>query len=359
MQTQSNKIDFSEQNIYIGIDTHLKNWRVSIMVNGVLCKTFSQNPDAEILKQYLRKNYPGGNYYSGYEAGFCGFVPHRALIKQDIHNIVINAADVPTTDKENKQKDDSRDSRKIARGLYNNEVTPIFIPSMELEGLRSLVRYRKTIVKEINRFKSRTKSLLYYYGIQIPVELQSSSKHWSQRYTSWLKELHLGTKYSDFTLESMIETVTYLRAQLLQINRQMRNLEKEGPYSHIIKLLRSIPGVGLIMALTLITELEDIGRFSNLDKLCSYVGLIPGTQSSGEKEKVGVITPRSNRQLRNMIIESSWIAIRQDSALMMKYGELCKRMEPNKAIIRIAKKLLSRIKHVLKNEELYKKGLVK
>ena len=359
MLKQNYNLDFTGQDIFAGIDTHLKSWKVTIMTQGIQCKTFSQNPDAEILKKYLDRNYPNGNYHSAYEASFCGFSPHRELINQGIDNIVINPADVPTTDKERKQKEDKRDSRKIARSLHNNELEAIFIPSMEIEGLRSLVRYRKTLVKEINRYKGRTKSLLYYYGIRIPLELEMSSKHWPKRYTTWLKGLALQTEHAKSTLNSMIETVEHLRVKLLEINRQLRKLEKEGEYSNTISLLRSVPGVGLIMAMTIITELEDIQRFGNLDKLCSYVGLVPRTNSSGDNEKVGKITPRSNRQLRSMLIESSWIAIRQDPALMMRYSELCQRMEPNKAIIKIAKKLLSRIKHVLKNEEPYEKGLVK
>ena len=133
------------------------------MVDGIQCKTFSQDPEARVLRGYLQTNYPGGNYYSAYEAGFCGFAPHRDLLKYGINNIVVNPADIPTKDKEKKQKEDARDSRKIARCLYNKELEAIHVPSIDIEGLRILVRYRKTLVKEINRFKSRTKSLLYYY----------------------------------------------------------------------------------------------------------------------------------------------------------------------------------------------------
>jgi len=166
------------------------------------------------------------------------------------------------------------------------------------------------------------------------------------------------TAHSKMVLDSIIETVEHLRSKLLEINRQLRKLEKEGRYSDMIALLRTVPGVGLIMSMTIITELENIERFGTIDKLCSYVGLVPLTNSSGESEKVGTIISRSNKQLRSMLIESSWIAIRQDPALMMRYGELRKRMEANKAIIKIAKKLLSRIKHVLKNNEPYEKGVV-
>ncbi len=126
----------------------------------------------------------------------------------------------------------------------------------------------------------------------------------------------------------------------------------------MIQQIRSIPGIGLIIALTFISELEIIGRFKNLDKLCSYIGLIPSTFSSGEKEIVGNITRRSNKPLRSSIVEAAWVAIRHDPALTLKYNELRSRMEPNESIIRIAKKLLNRIRYVLKNEQEYVSSVV-
>lgn len=359
MQKQNYKLDFKGKNIYVGIDAHLKSWRITVMANGVVCKTFSQDPSAKKLSDYLNLNYPGGNYFSAYEAGFCGFSAHRELHRYNINNIVVNPADIPTTDKEKKQKEDGRDSRKIARSLQNDELKAICVPSKKIEGLRNLVRYRRTLVKEISRYKSRTKSLLYYHGLIIPIELEKGSKHWSKRYSNWLRSLNLETAHSNYTLKSIIETVEHLRGELLQINRRLRQLEKEEEYSQTISLLRTVPGVALITSLTIITEIESIERFSNIDKLCSFVGLVPSTNSSGEHERVGNITPRSNRQLRNMLIESAWIAIRQDPALMMRYGELRQRLDSNKAIVKIAKKLLSRIKYVLKHKVPYEKGIVK
>ena len=359
MQSQKQTLDFTGEEVYAGIDAHLKSWRVSIMTNGIICKTFSQNAKAEDLKTYLDRNYPNGTYYSAYEAGFCGFGPHRQLRELGISNIVVNPADVPTTDKDRKQKEDSRDSRKIVRSLYNRELEAIYVPDMEIEGLRSLVRYRRTLVKEISRYKSRTKSFLYYHNIEIPIELASGSTHWSKRYSDWLDSLDLGTIYSRETLTHIKHTVEHLRAKLLEVNRKFRSIEKQGEYSATIALLRTVPGIALITAMTIITELDDIQRFKNIDGLCSYVGLVPRTNSSGDNDKTGGITPRSNRQLRSMLIESAWIAIRHDPALMMKYSELVKRMDPPKAIVNIAKKLLSRIKHVLVNKTPYVKGVVK
>ena len=67
MQTQVNKIDFSGQNIYVGIDVHLKSWKVTVMMNSLFKFTFSQNPCPKTLYNYLVHNFPGATYYSAYE----------------------------------------------------------------------------------------------------------------------------------------------------------------------------------------------------------------------------------------------------------------------------------------------------
>jgi hypothetical protein len=77
---QSNKLDFKGQNIYVGIDVHLKSWSVTVLSEHSVLKKFSQNPDAEALHKYLTGNYPRANYNSVYEAGFCGFWIHRRLV---------------------------------------------------------------------------------------------------------------------------------------------------------------------------------------------------------------------------------------------------------------------------------------
>ncbi|MFR3425583.1 MAG: hypothetical protein ACLTSS_05150 [Phocaeicola coprocola] len=98
---QSNKLDFSGQNIYVGIDVHLKSWSVAILSEHSVLKRFSQSPEPEALHKYLVSNYPGANYFSVYEAGFCGFWIHERLTDLGITNIVVNPADVPTMSKEN------------------------------------------------------------------------------------------------------------------------------------------------------------------------------------------------------------------------------------------------------------------
>ena len=358
MQDKSSKLDFTGQNIYIGLDTHLKSWRTTIRVGNTFFKTFSQNPEPKILFAYLKKNFPGANYFSAYEASFSGFSAHRELNKLGIKNIVVNPADIPTTDKERKQKEDSRDSRKIAEQLAASKLVAIFVPSIEAEGDRAMLRFRRTLTKEIARNKNRVKSFLYYHGITI-AEQFVDKKYWSKRFTKWLQKLELPSESARITLTEIVEVVEFLRAKQYQIVRKIKELSQSENYTKNTGLLISIPGIGLITAMSFLTEIEDISRFKNLDKFCSFVGLVPMTNSSGEHESVGNITKRQNKALRALIIESSWIAIRNDPALMLAYGKLLKRMQATKAIVRIAKKVLNRIRYVLKNQAFYEYAVIK
>lgn len=351
------KADFQGQDIYVGLDTHLKSWITTIFVGDKAFKTFSQDPNAHTLKAYLEKHFPNGNYYSAYEASFCGFSAHRDLNAMGIKNIVVNPADIPTTDKERRQKEDNRDSRKIARQLSQGDLVSIYVPEIASEGDRSYLRYRKTLTKELTRAKLRIKSHLYFNGILIPEKFSGNS--WTRNFIEWLKSLELPTPSSKEVLSEHIDMLEYFKNKQLKATRQVRKLTQLPRYKAGHDLLLSVPGIGSLTAMILLTELGDINRFGSLDHLCSYVGFVPSTNSSGQNERIGPITNRRNKLLRTCLIESSWVAVRTDPALMLAYQQYIKRMEPQKAIVRIAKKLLNRIRFVLKNNKPYQHGLAR
>lgn len=230
---------------------------------------------------------------------------------------------------------------------------PIYVPSQKNLEDRSLVRTRKIIVKDQTRFKNRIKSFLYFHGVEIPETYKKPKTHWSKRFMNWLSEIELSEVSAKLSLMVLIEEANHLRGSLLRITQQIRALSRTESYQENVKLLLTVPGIALITAMTILTEIESISRFENIDQFCGYVGLIPSTKSSGEKEKVGDITPRGHFVLRPAIVESAWNAVRKDPALLKYYNECCKRMMPNRAIIRISKKLLSRIQYVLKNKQPY------
>jgi len=142
------------------------------------------------------------------------------------------------------------------------------------------------------------------------------------------------------------------------MNRAIRKLANSDDYRDNVRILKTVPGISTLTAMTLLTELYDINRFKTLDKLCSYVGLIPNTESSGETEYKTGMTGRRNAQLKLILIESAWTAVRKDPALMMAFNELSKQMTKTKAIVRIARKLLNRIRYVLRNQQEYVTAVV-
>jgi transposase len=353
MEAQVKKLDFTDQNIYIGFDAHLKDWKVTIMTEDIVYKTFTQPPRPDILYKYLKNNFPGGNYHSAYEAGFCGYWIHDKLVSFGINSIVVNPADIPTTDKERVQKEDKRDSRKIARSLSCGNLTAIYIPSLKTQSDRTLLRTRAMLVKDLARYKNRIKSFLYFYGIGIDESFMNPQSHWSNRFMIWLESIDLVEESGKEALNVLIAECKNLRISILNVTKQVRKLSLTETYQEQVILLKSIPGIGLLTAMIILTELETINRFSNIDKMCGYIGLVPSTKSSGEKERTGDITPRGHNVLRTALIESSWTAIRNDPSLMKSYLSYIKRMNSNKAIIKISKKLLSRIRFVLNNKKPY------
>lgn len=110
-------------------------------------------------------------------------------------------------------------------------------------------------------------------------------------------------------------------------------MSKTPQYKESSELLQSIPGIADVTSMTLLTELEDMNRFETFDQFCSFIGLVPSTHASGEKQGIGGITPRARGILRSSIIESAWTAARKDPALALSYSKLRQRMEANKAII--------------------------
>lgn len=348
MQVQRNELDFKGQKFYCGIDIHKKNWAVTIATDEILLKTFNQNADPAALVKFLNRNYPGGTYLAGYESGYFGFNLHRYLKEKGIDCQVIHAADIPTTHKEKDQKRDPLDSRKIARVLRTGESKSIWVPPVCLEQDRQLLRIRRTLVKDQTRIKNRIKAFLQIHGIKYPEVFSNNRSHWSKRFIDWLEEIQLKETTGTETLQSLVRNLNFIRNEILVISRKIRALSLQERYNTAHSRLIEIPGIGVLTAMIILTEIGDIHRFKNVDSFRSFIGLIPSSHSSGEKEYNGRITNRGNSHLRYLLVESTWTALRKDPYYLNIYSQYRKRMNPNKAVIRTARKLVNHIYYTLK-----------
>ena len=353
--TQTTQLDFSGQKIFCGIDVHKKSWKVCIRTEHMELKTFSQNPSASQLALHLKTNYPSANYEVVYEAGFCGFGAQREFAKQGINCIIVHPADVPTMDKEKQRKSDTVDCRKLSKTLMDKKLEGIYVPGIEQQDDRSVIRAYLQFVKDQTRCKNRIKGWLLFQGISIPGDYEH--RYWSRNFIRWLRDLPL-TPSARISLDLLIQSYEQTRNMVLTATRQLRALSRQQRYRQQIKLLRTIPGIGEIGALLFVTEIGDINRFQKFDALCDYLGLVPKVHGSGERETISGLTHRGHHQLREALIEASWTAVRLAPALTMAYTELTKTMKKNKAIIKIARKLLNRIRFVMKNQKEYVTGVV-
>ena len=348
MQTQSNEVDFSGQNFYCGIDIHKKNWAVTIETDDMPLKTFTQDANPDLLVKYLNRNYPGGRYIAAYEAGYFGFTTQRKLAKQGVECLVINPADIPTTHKEKDQKRDPVDSRKIARSLRAGQVKPIWVPPVTLTQDRQLIRTRKLLVKDRVRTKNRIKAFLQLHGIEYPDRFKRIQTHWSKAFIKWLEETQLEEPSGTEALQSLVRIFQYTRNELVVLSQRIKALSEEPRYHDAYTKLIAISGIGRLTAMTILTEVGDINRFRSADAFRSFIGLIPRSHSSGEKDYKGRITNRKSVNLRSLLVESAWCAIRADPTYLYIFNQYKNRMETNKAIVRTTRKLANHIYFTLR-----------
>jgi len=354
LNKSSKKTDFTGHNVYVGLDVHGDSWAVNILVDEIEHRRFTQSPDPIVLYNYLCRNFPGANYYSAYECGFCGYHHHRKLHELGIHNIVINPADLPVTDKEKTNKRDPMDSRRISRALQSNQLKGIHVFDPDHEQFRTLNRMRWRAAKENRRVKNRIRSFLYYYGIIPPEEL--NPEYWTIAFLNWLKQLKLPNESGTLALEYLLNAYQNTKVQVLQVTKHLRHQVKLH-YSDIYKRLITVPGIGPINAMSLIAEIGDMSRFKSCKHLASFVGLVPRSHQSGSKDPNCSLTYRSNKFLRSALVESAWMALRYDPALLKYYKERIVRHKTQVVITKIAHKLLNRIRNVWLNENTYQVGL--
>ena len=350
---QSNTKSIKQQNVYIGIDVHLRQWHVAITQGGITRKPFMQAPEAEVLLSHLKKNYPHCNYYSAYEAGFCGFAIHHSLVKVGINNIVVNAADIPHSDKERVRKTDSVDAAKISRELSKGTLKSVFIPSIEQQDDRAFLRCRQLIINDTKRTKTRIRHALHSNGIVIPKEF--SSGYWSKAFVSWIEKLctqELNDGVAAY-ITNLLETLCHQQASLKSIETRINDLMQSQKYQKNYVLLHSVPGMGDVTIHTILLECGDLSAFSSADKFCSFIGLVPDMSQSDKHNPNCSITQRRHKTMRYMFTECAWRAIHTDESLSRCFVRYCRTMPKTKAIIRIANKLAKIAKFVLKNQTQY------
>lgn len=350
-------IDYSGKTIYVGIDIHKDDWQVATRCENMFLSNHRMTAKSDVLIDYLHRHFPGATFGCAYECSAWGFNLQRQLTAAGIGCIVVHAADLPSTNKERVNKTDKVDARRLSEHLENGSLKAIHVPSEQRQKERSLIRYRKQVVKHLTRCRNRIKSTLKYQGIDVPEQFDKKGC-WSNKFMEWIEQTASQDMELKDTLLFMLEEIRGQRILLLRIQRKLR--EKMCSERHIVqtRLATSVPGIGPITATQFLLEIGDVSRFEGFDPLNNYIGFYPGSHDSGNHEQSTGISSRKHNYLRSAFVEAAWVAVRIDPAMGEAYRKLTQRMDGNKAIIRIARKLLRRLRTVLLTGVEYQKGLV-
>jgi transposase len=349
-----NKNFFEETDIYVGLDVHKKSWSVSISVDNILHRTFTISPPStEVLVKHLRRTYPGGVYHVVYEAGFSGYWAYDELTEKGIDCTIVSPADVPRGHKDKSFITDHKMSKDLAKKLRGGLLEGIYVPEKVLREHRALLRLRDKYIKDRTRIKNYIKGNIMFFGKKREDE-DADKKTWSAKYVRGLLRVQYLTPEGGYIMEDLIKVLSFYNQRIKDIDRTIRELSKTQQYREGVKILSSMPGIGLLSAMIFLVEIGDFSRFEDTNKLKSYTGLIPQEHSSGEREVKTGITRRGNKFLKKIIIEASWRAIEKDKTLLSTYSRLTKKMKGSKAIVIIAGILLNRMRSIMKKKETYR-----
>jgi transposase len=350
---QGEKIAVEGKEIFVGIDVHKESWQVTVRVDGEELFHGRMASEYRILRKVLDR-FEGGVIRVAYEAGPCGFGLHDQLREDGVEVMVVPPSLIPV-ESGNKVKTDKRDSRKLARLLEGNMLKRVYVLSEEDRADRELLRTRRQMVEHRNDVARQIKSKLLFHGVRCPF---SGKGGWSQGFIRWLKGLNLRWATVKVSLQSLIDLYEYLTGQIGVLNRKVAELSRSDKYRGRVKLLRSVPGIGVLIAMEILVEIQDMERFQRADELASYIGLTPSEFSTGQYVRQGRITRCGNKRVRTCLVESSWHLITKDPWMRRKYDRLKQWRGGKRAIIAIARNLIIRVRRILLNQEPYIIGAV-
>lgn len=346
-------ISTKSQRVYIGVDVHKESWFVT--ARAAEEEIFHGNlPSDYSAFRKLLDRFSGNEIKVAYEAGPCGFWLYDRLVAEGIETIVVPPSLIPI-ESGNRVKTDKRDSRKLAQLLEKNMLKKVFVLSEEERTHRELVRTRRQLVNHRSDVARQIKSKLLFNGIMPPFK---EGPKWTHQYIGWLKDLLDTHQVLSISLGFLIDLYEHLSKQIKAITKQVMLLTKNKKYAQKLALLRTVPGIGKLIATEILVELQDMKRFQSSDKLASYIGLTPSEYSSGKSTRQGRITRCGNTRVRTSLVEASWILIYRDPNMKKKYQKLKGRRGAKRAIIAIARNLIIRIRRILLNNEPYSTGLI-
>jgi len=257
--------------------------------------------------------------------------------------LVANAAEVSEIANA-RVKTDKEDIKRLLKLLVGGIVPEVWVPPMHVRELRAFTSYRARLVKTSTMIRNRLQSLLHKHNLMLSEAGLLDQTWWeSQKNISSLEKLQIRQELT------LLQEVEKLKAA---VDEELQRQSTSAMWGKPALQLMQLPGVGYIVAMTVLAAVGDISRFENASKLVGYAGLGAGVHDSGKTHKEKKITKKGRRELRWAMVEAAWRAVGMSPFWKAEYEKYLDRMrKPNQAIVVIARKLLIAIWHVLSKEE--------
>jgi transposase len=285
------------------------------------------------------EQYSGCQLHVAYEA--CGFGYELAWWLESQHiGVTVIAPSRMERAPGAQVKTDRVDVGKMARKLEKGELKGIYVPPRSLHEHRQLGRTYAQCRAERQRAQIRIRMTLQEHGHLGPLP----SAGW-KAYETWLP-----TQSVPVPVQACIEAHQRLRAaadqQLRGLRARLKTLAHSEPYRGLITALCAQPGVGWLSAMRLVLEIGDIGRFATTDSFPYYLGLTPSQYSSGELDHRGHILKWGPAELRALLLQCAWSAVRagRDAELKERFERLHPRLGRKRAIVAVARQLAIRLR---------------
>lgn len=325
---------FQEEVFWVGIDVHRKSYHMALQRADGQTHTWVTSPAPSSVISQLRHL---GVSIEGvaYEAGPTGYGLARELKKEGFPVIVAAPNKIPRPPTR-EAKNDRIDCIKLAFFASKGLLHPVTVPTRTQEAHRCLCRRRGQKVRMVRTAKQQIKSFLLNFGIEYP----DGSKAWSKKAIKALHDLELPFE-ERLCLDDLLEDLEFAQKKLAKIEKNLEKITSGPQHQAAMRNLRSVPGVGPVVATTFRLELFDPKRFCNGEQVARYCELAPIVHQSGSQKARSRISKKRRNALRSQVIQATWQWIGRDPGAKAKYRKLlAKTGLAQKAVVAMARKLV-------------------
>ena len=290
------------------MDAHLRSTTVCALdaeTGEAVTRRFRGNPWGEVAE--WMSGFPGPSL-AAYESGYLGFAPQRELSALGVDCVVAAVSKVPRSAADLSSKNDRNDAARMAKAILSHDVTPVWVPSPEIEGLRDLAAAHDAATARLAAAKQRLLAFLarrgYVYGGTTPAG--NPRKYWTYDFLRWLDKVRPaddGGIRALAALRNEVEAAAEARDDLLA---EYRAAVAAGPLSAEVEALQSIKGCAFSLAAAFASEVGDFSRFRSGRQVTAYFGLAPKQRSSADSVRLGGISGAGNALVRRLAVEGSW-----------------------------------------------------